>query len=380
MVESRSAAETLPSTAVAGPAAVREPFGDRPGIAADPLRRLVEQARRPRRCPASRRDASRAPRRPARRRWPRGSRRAGLRRIQASKARPTAAGVREHVRVIPFGAGQDRELGVVRVEVPGVLVGLDHEGRLRSPIGRSPAGHRSGSTAAGRRRTPRGRRRPRSARGRASRRSCSCRAFRRRRRASGRRPRRRPACCHGSRGIPSDRAATSSGWSGSTAVSALVTASRSGGGVPVTCARGVLGGDRDAEAVERRGVRRRRPGIAGRDDRAGPGGQDRGRAGTRAGGTYDVDPLARPDWPRVTRARQAGADPFGGARHVAIGRRGQSARAPAPAPPARWSACCPSATRTRRSGAPRHRRRRRRPRRSGRPAWRRCRPPGRRSR
>src|SRR5207247_11082940 len=41
--------------------------------------------------------------------------------------------------------------------------------------------------------------------------------------------------CHGSIGIRASRAAASSGWSGAIAVSALVTARRSGGGVRRTC-------------------------------------------------------------------------------------------------------------------------------------------------
>src|SRR4029079_14019041 len=43
-------------------------------------------------------------------------------------------------------------------------------------------------------------------------------------------------CCHGSRGMPAERAATNSGLSGSTAVRALVTATRSGRGAVVMCA------------------------------------------------------------------------------------------------------------------------------------------------
>ena len=55
-------------------------------------------------------------------------------------------------------------------------------------------------------------------------------------RASARRPHRRRPAATARRGIPAARAAASSGWSGSIAVSALVTASRSGRGAVVTWA------------------------------------------------------------------------------------------------------------------------------------------------
>ena len=68
-----------------------------------------------------------------------------MRRSQASKASVTAALVGEDVGMVPFGAGQDRDVRPVGVEVAGVLVGLDDERRRRCRGGRSPAGRRSRS-------------------------------------------------------------------------------------------------------------------------------------------------------------------------------------------------------------------------------------------
>ena len=100
----------------------------------------------------------------------------------------------EDVRVIPFGAGQDRERRVVRVEIARVLVGFDDEGIPAAPARRGgpTARDRRGEQAP--RRTQTGPAPPPRGRGRASPKSCSCRACRRPRRASARpRRRRRPA-------------------------------------------------------------------------------------------------------------------------------------------------------------------------------------------
>ena len=189
---SRSAADDPPEQRGRRAGGRREPLGDRPRVAAEPLGRLVDAARRRRPSRASR------PRRPTTRLHARVGDVGDERRARRARAgatprtrRSTGGPVGEHVRVVPLGAGQDRDVGPVRVEVAGVLVGLDDEGRARSPSARWPVARRSGSTAAGRRRTPTDPRRLRSGRGRASRPSCSCRACRRRRRGSDRRPRRR---------------------------------------------------------------------------------------------------------------------------------------------------------------------------------------------
>ena len=78
------------------------------------------------------------------------------RRSQAANAASTAAAIGEHVRVVPLDAGQDRDVGSVRVEVAGVLVGLDDERPLPAPTGPWPARRRSPSPAAAPRRTPTG--------------------------------------------------------------------------------------------------------------------------------------------------------------------------------------------------------------------------------
>ena len=100
-------------------------------------------------------------------------------------------------------------------------------------------------------------------------------------------------CCHGSTGMPAARAAASSGWSGAIAVRAFVTASRSGGGVRVTCA----GSCSHAIAMPG-GLDRRRCRATGRRDRsrrrAAPAhaAWRTRRAGAGAGRADDVDPLA----------------------------------------------------------------------------------------
>ena len=48
----------------------------------------------------------------------------------------TAACVGEHVGVVPLGAGQDGDVRPIRVEVAGVLVGLDDERGAAAPAGR----------------------------------------------------------------------------------------------------------------------------------------------------------------------------------------------------------------------------------------------------
>ena len=170
----------------------------------------------------------------------------------------------EDVGVVPLGGREDGDRRPIRVEVAGVLVGLDDERRSPARARRRRRRRRSAPPAAARRRTPRGRARRRRARGRASRRSCSCRACRRPRRASGRPPRRRRPAATARPGCPGPARRASSGWSGSIAVSALVTASRSGGGRVVTWAGSwpaTRDGSRRARAPRCRATdrRRRRP-------------------------------------------------------------------------------------------------------------------------
>ena len=70
------------------------------------------------------------------------------RRVRRARAQPGLEGrldggpVGEDVRVVPLGAGQDRQRRAGRVEVAGVLVGLDDEGGRRCPSEPSPAGRR----------------------------------------------------------------------------------------------------------------------------------------------------------------------------------------------------------------------------------------------
>ena len=146
--------------------------------------------------------------------------------------------VGEHVGVVPLRGGEHRDRGPVRVEVAGVLVGLHDERRPVAPAG----GGGDADPGRGRSAAARPTKAPGSAPPAASTptsqpdvvllpcvpataTSVRCAA------ASA------TTCCHASSGIPAVRAATSSGLSGSIAVSALVTASRAGGGSAArTCA------------------------------------------------------------------------------------------------------------------------------------------------
>ena len=198
--------------------------------------------------------------------------------------------------------------GPVRVEVARVLVGLDDERRpaprravAATPIPVSDAGSSAPTNAPGS--TP-----P----------AASTWTSQPGRRALAVRPRdgdeppaapprpRRPAATARA-GCPAARAATSSALSGSIAVSALVTASRSGGGSPARDVRGIVHGrDRHARRVERRRVRARAARVAAVDRRARP----RPRA-------------ARPPRPRPRPRRRRGS-----ARPARIGRAGRAGAQP----------------------------------------------------
>ncbi len=138
-------------------------------------------------------------------------------------------------------------------------------------------------------------------------------------------------CCQGSSGIPAARAACSSGWSGSIAVSAFVTASRSGCGRWVTCSGSWCGAIVHAERLERGRVRRRRGRVAARDD--GPRPRAEQRRGARPGPRRadDVDPLEGPDGSGGTRRREAGPDPVRGRGHADASTRSSRSDRAAPA-------------------------------------------------
>ena len=350
---------------------------------------VVAPGRRARRPGSSRpvgKPVERRLRRRGRRRWRRAWLPAARRRSHASKVASTAVAVGEDVRVVPLGAGQDRQRRVVGVEVAGVLVGLDDE-RVAAP----PAGGRR-RAAGDRRRQQRARRTP-TGRARADQdvdepaggRALAVRAGD----ADEGRPTAASAttCCHASTGMPASRAAASSGWSGSMAVRALVTASRSGRGSPSrdvrrTCCRR----DGDPSGFERRRVRRGPAGVAAGHDRAGA-----------------APPGARRRWPRPRPPRRRGSarpgpdrprPAHGGARPRADRSAAERHRGRRGSRPVRAGALEQELEGRRRArplvvgpvavphvapdGDARPRRRRRR--RSARPAWRRCRRPARRSR
>ncbi len=185
--------------------------------------------------------------------------------------------VREHVRMVPLDAGEDDHVGPVRVEVARVLVGLDDERAPGSPTCRCRhADPGQVSPAAARRRTHPGRCRQPRAHGPASRPWCSCRGCPPRRSGDVPTPRPRRPAARVPAGCPAARAAASSALSGSIAVRALVTASRSGAGTPVTWAGSCAARDHHARSIERLRVRRRSPRVAAVHVRAGPGSQQGG--------------------------------------------------------------------------------------------------------
>ena len=218
----------------------REPLGDAADEAAEPL-----AARRRRRPPRDRagpvpEPRRRAGRRPGRRRWrrrpaARPPRPGCIARIQRLERVEHRRLVGEHVGVVPLGRGQDRDRRPVRVEVAGVLVGLDDErARPAGPGAPSPAVPPATRSSAP---TNADGSRPAAASTWTSQPAvvllpCVPATATRRRPT----PRRRRPAATARAGCRDARAASSSGWSGSIAVSALVTASRSGGGAAVTCA------------------------------------------------------------------------------------------------------------------------------------------------
>ena len=294
----------------------------------------------------------------------------------ASRRRPTHGRlVGEDVGVVPLGAGDDRDVRPVGVEVAGVLVGLDDERPRRSPRAPSPAAppvtRRRQQRPDERRWIQAGRD---AGRARASPPSCSCRASRRRRR--GVRPTAASAttCCHGSIGIPAARAARElgvvrvdrgQGLRDGQAVrraARVVTCAASwahASGMPAAprapactaTARPRRSPTRSRRPAARAGPRRCAPAPAAPDD-VHAARRRRSAAPSAHGGQARADASAS----RVTRIHRQPLDARASAR-----RR-------------RWPACCPSGRRPRRGGGRRRRRRRRWRRRSARPAW----PPSRR--
>ena len=113
--------------------------------------------------------------------------------------------------------------------------------------------------------------------------------------------------------------ARSSALSGSTAVSALVTASRSGRlpGSPAHVVGSVLPFERECRPRSTAArVGRRTARIAATDLRSGVVGVQNGCRCAGAGGAKNMDPLAGPDRSRWSRRRQATTDLGGGTRHA----------------------------------------------------------------
>ena len=141
------------------------------------------------------------------------------------------------------------------------------------------------------------------------------------------------------------RAAASSGWSGSTAVSALVTASRSGRGAAVTwaaaCSPAIA-----IPSASSAGVYGRRPArVAAGDDRAGVRRQEGRGARPGPGRADDVDPLPGADRPGRPGRREA--RPRSGPAAEVTRRRGRPSRSRrcrsserARGRPPRSAACC----------------------------------------
>ena len=335
----------------------RESFGDRPGVAAQPLRRLVDEGvGEDRAGPVA--QSRRATRHP------------GIADVRDDRGRPAGVPAQPGLEGATTAARSAKTsgwshsalvrtatAGLVRVEVAGVLVGLDDERRRRCPS-RAVAGGAAGERrrqqrADERRRVGAGRRR---GRGRASPTvvllPCVPAT------PTSVRPTAASAttCCHGSTGMPASRAARELGVVGVDRGQRLGDreAVRAGRGRHV--GRGVRRRDHDPERVERRRVRRRAAGIAARDDAPARARQERRRARARprprrrhgsarppgsaapvaAGASPRPDPLARP---RRSPAR----------RRLARPAPLDAARAGARARPPRSAACWRRGRRSRRN-------------------------------
>ena len=113
-------------------------------------------------------------------------------------------------------------------------------------------------------------------------------------------------CCHASTGMPASRAAASSAWSGSMAVSALVTARRSGRRCARHVGSGMFRGDLDPECVEGRACT-----ASARRGRSRS--RSRRRAAARSAAALAPAPAAPTTWirspSRMGRARRTGWSP-----------------------------------------------------------------------
>ena len=217
--------------------------------------------------------------------------------------------VREHVRVVPLGRGQDDDVGPVRVEVAGVLVRLHDELHaatrgVRSPATPMPvtaAGSSAPTNAPGSPPAP-----------------TSTWTSQPGGRALAVRPRDRDQ--HAARGrvgddlLPRLERDPEGPGRDELRVVRVDGRQRLGDGQPARArltgdvGRVVARGDRDARRIERRRVLGRAARVAAVHVGARPRGQQRRRGGARALGADDVDPLAGPDRPRRTGGRQPGAD------------------------------------------------------------------------
>ena len=222
--------------------------------------------------------------------------------------------VGEDVRMVPFGAGQDRDVGPVGVEVAGIFVRLDDERRTAAVAGgrRWATGHRARQQRAdegGRIRPGCDERMNEPARcralavraGHADERPADSRVgddlLPRLERDAGR------ARGHQLRVVGVDRG---EGLGDRDTL-------RAWGGRDVR--GGVLARDHDTDSLHGRRVRRWRAWIAGCHDAAGVDRQDGRRAGPGPGRADDVDPFHRPDGASRPRGLQPGPDSLCGGGH-----------------------------------------------------------------
>ena len=129
-----SLAVTRPSSAVAGPSRRGKAVGDRPGVATQPLRGLIDQGvGQDRAAPVGQPvEDGLDPRVADVGHDRRATRRAAQPRLEGGDDRSQ---VGEDIGVVPLGAGQDRQAGLVGVEVAGVFVGFDDERVATPPAG-----------------------------------------------------------------------------------------------------------------------------------------------------------------------------------------------------------------------------------------------------
>ena len=263
---------------------------------------------------ASRPAGARAPRRRHRPRSPRSDDREVA--LAAAPPRPADPGlerrdhrlaVGEHVGVVPLGGGEDDDVGPVRVEVAGVLVGLHDERRRRAPARRRRrAMPGDGRRAAARRRTQPGPRPRRTSDvDQPARRGALAVGPRDARRAAGRRPRRRRPAATARAGCRRRARRRARGGPGRSPSAPWSRRAAPGCGPAVTWAASWLPRDRDPGGLERRRVRRRAARVAAVTVGARRGGEQRRRRCPGARGPHDVDPLAGPDRPRRTRRARA---------------------------------------------------------------------------